>query len=180
MTNSTLLLDQLYQQHYGSMLKFAQQRCHCTAQAEDMVMEALTRIAPRIANVRPAAHSSYWRRAVLNVIIEGVRHNNVLQMLSIEVGEAIAQENGDMVPQFVAGNAPVYADIESLMLQNAVRESVMILTEEHREVILRKYFADEDLEAISAAIGRPPGTVKSRLGRARAALKKPLQSRLDR
>lgn len=58
-----------------------------------------------------------------------------------------------------------------------VREAVLELKEEYREVITCVYFLEMSVETTANHLSIPPGTVKSRLSRARSALKEILERR---
>jgi RNA polymerase sigma-70 factor (ECF subfamily) len=63
------------------------------------------------------------------------------------------------------------AVLEGLQLERMVQEGIAALDEEHRELIVLRDVEDLSYEEISAVTGLPDGTVKSRLHRARMALK---------
>ena len=63
------------------------------------------------------------------------------------------------------------AVLEGLQLERLVQEAIAQLDEEHRELIVLRDVENLSYEEISAITGLPDGTVKSRLHRARMALK---------
>lgn len=69
--------------------------------------------------------------------------------------------------------------IEHSEVQIAVRNAVMELSDEYREVITLCDFEDMSYDAIAEILECPVGTVKSRLNRARTALKKKLSSKAE-
>lgn len=72
-------------------------------------------------------------------------------------------------------------DIESDFLENdiksAVRQTVDSLSDKFRIVVYMFYFADMSIEQISCNLKIPKGTVKSRLNRARAIIKKEMEEK---
>ncbi len=72
-------------------------------------------------------------------------------------------------------------DIESDFLENdiksAVRQIVDNLSDKFRIVVYMFYFADMSIEQISCNLKIPKGTVKSRLNRARAIIKKEMEEK---
>jgi RNA polymerase sigma-70 factor (ECF subfamily) len=55
---------------------------------------------------------------------------------------------------------------------NAVRRAVLALPVRYREPVVLFYFHEMDVSAAAKTMGMPEGTVKARLARARALLKK--------
>jgi RNA polymerase sigma-70 factor (ECF subfamily) len=55
---------------------------------------------------------------------------------------------------------------------NAVRRAVLALPVRYREPVVLFYFHEMDVSAAARTMGMPEGTVKARLARARALLKK--------
>jgi RNA polymerase sigma-70 factor (ECF subfamily) len=56
-----------------------------------------------------------------------------------------------------------------------VEAAMARLPEEMRAVVVLRAYHDFDYDEIAAALGLEPGTVKSRLGRARSALREVLE-----
>jgi RNA polymerase sigma factor (sigma-70 family) len=59
----------------------------------------------------------------------------------------------------------------------AMRDAIQALSPDDREVIYLRYFLDLSEQEIAVAIGRRPGTVKSRLSRARGRLRAVIETR---
>ena len=55
--------------------------------------------------------------------------------------------------------------------QEAVRDAILQLTPEYRQIVVLRFLEDLSYEEIGAALKLPSGTVKSRLNRAKAQLK---------
>jgi RNA polymerase sigma-70 factor (ECF subfamily) len=70
------------------------------------------------------------------------------------------------------------SSLEREEFKEAVWQAIMELDPEHREIIILSHFEGLRYEEIASLLGCPVGTVKSRLYRARAALKEKLTSRL--
>ncbi len=73
-----------------------------------------------------------------------------------------------------AGWDPAEDPPDNLMDIMAVRRALTMLPPEHREILLLFYFDEMKYEEIAEALDIPMGTVKSRLSRAKAALKEAL------
>lgn len=72
-----------------------------------------------------------------------------------------------------------YEAVENADRDAQVKRAVMSLPEQYRAVVMCVYFDELSVEETGTALGLPPGTVKSRLFRARDMLKKKLEGRLD-
>jgi RNA polymerase sigma-70 factor (ECF subfamily) len=91
-----------------------------------------------------------------------------------ELDENSAGANGATV------NAPVRAALpdralEGIQMEELLKEAVNSLDEEHRIVVVLRDVEDLSIEEICEITDLPDGTVKSRLHRARLALRKKLQ-----
>jgi RNA polymerase sigma factor (sigma-70 family) len=64
--------------------------------------------------------------------------------------------------------------LESTLLRRTVEEVMKQLSDDHRAVLVLRVFHDLDYPEIATALGIEEGTVKSRLSRARAALRQAL------
>ncbi len=82
------------------------------------------------------------------------------------------------LPESGRGRLPVEASpparAEAAEAAARVREAVLALPEDQRDIVLLRYMEDASLGEIAAAIGIPEGTVKSRLFAARARLRSAL------
>jgi RNA polymerase sigma-70 factor (ECF subfamily) len=64
-------------------------------------------------------------------------------------------------------------------MHRALLEQVRALAPEFREVVVLHHMEEMDVREISRTLGVPEGTVKSRLGRARAKLREALAGWMD-
>lgn len=126
----------------------------CAGDAEDALQEAYTRAAARWGQLdEPEA----WVRTVaLNLARDGYRRRVV---------RARAHRR--------AGPAPDVPDLDPTAV--AVAAALRTLSAEHREVLVLHYLVDLTVEDVARQLGRPSGTVKAQLVRARAAMAAALQ-----
>lgn len=131
--------------------------------AEDLVQETLVRAwqhpealrADDFDSVRP------WLLTVARRLAIDARRAR--QARPAEVGDAVLE------------NARVCADhAERAAAALDVRDAVKTLTPEHREVLVLVYFQGASVAEAAAALGIPPGTVKSRAYYALRALRRVL------
>jgi RNA polymerase sigma-70 factor (ECF subfamily) len=156
-------LRTLYDAHAGAIMGFA---LHLTGgdrgRAEDIVQETLLRawMHPDAIAERPARP---WLFAVArNLAVDAYRARRARPH---EVGEAALE--------LVA--AP--DDAERALESWAVADAVRALRPDHRRVLLETYYRGKSVAEAAAALGIPPGTVKSRTFYALRALKLALEER---
>jgi RNA polymerase sigma-70 factor (ECF subfamily) len=132
---------------------------------EDVAQEAFIRVCRGLARFDPAggARLSTWiltvaTRTCLNAIRDGRR---AAAELAAEVEPGAAPDDPERT----------VADRE---LGRRVEVAMAALSEELRAVLVLRAYHDFDYDQIAAAVGVEIGTVKSRLARARAALREAL------
>jgi RNA polymerase sigma-70 factor, ECF subfamily len=143
--------------------------------AEDVAQEVFIAVFKTIDSFREESKFSTWLYRV------SVNHcKNRIKYLARrhdrdrdELDENSAGANG------VAIGAParISADraLEGIQMEELLREAINSLDEEHRTVVVLRDVEDLSIEEICEITDLPDGTVKSRLHRARLALRKKLQ-----
>lgn len=127
--------------------------------ADDLVQEALARALERRASFRSDMALRPWLLAILhNVFVDGVRRRRA-ELTRLEVSEAVA----------TALDAPQ----EHAVRLAEVRARFDALPEDQRAALHLVAIEGLSYQDAAAAIGAPIGTLMSRLGRARAALRAP-------
>jgi RNA polymerase sigma-70 factor, ECF subfamily len=120
--------------------------------AEDAVQEAFARASTRWARLRAYDAPEAWvRRVALNLATSGLRHTRRQLAILARLGAATAE------PPRSTDRLAIQAGLRRLPLRQ-------------RQVLVLHYGADLPVEEVARQLRVPPGTVKSRLARARAAL----------
>ena len=144
----------------GPLVNMAWRYCRDRARAEEMAQEALVRAWRGLAQWRREGSFSTWlfalaanvfrselkRFQVVSVPMEGVREPS---MGATQEGEMARRQSSDQV-----------------------RRAVLALPHRYREPVILYYFHEMDVEEAARSMKMPEGTVKARLARARALLKK--------
>ncbi len=126
--------------------------------ADDLVQECLIRAVEKIDSWQPGTNLRAW----LLVILKNVFRND-LRKKGREVSFS-PQEDSDLT---VA--VPAAQDARMALLE--VRDAFLKLSEEHREILLLVAIEGLKYEEAAVVLDVPVGTVRSRLSRARLALR---------
>lgn len=158
--------DRLCLEHGDRLFRQALGLCRDRAAAEDLVQETLIaawrslgryhggcRFFTWLCSILIHRHRTAWRRRwSLGFSGRGARSGNG------------AETEADWLPECVADpSASPELRAEAAERAAAVRASLDRLPAKQREVVFLRFYAEDSLEGIAAALGCPVGTVKSRL-----------------
>lgn len=140
------------------------------ADASDAAQEALVRVCMRLQNFRgDSAFSTWLFRVVTNTCLDELRRRGRLRHASLD--DVMPIEEG-VVPRQAPDEAesPVeYAERHEV--QAAVQRAINRLPDEYRVVVILRDLQGLSYHEIAAMLGTTLGTIKSRLHRARQALR---------
>jgi len=145
------------------------------ADASDAAQEALVRVCLRLHNFRgDSAFSTWLFRVVTNTCLDELRRRGRLRHASLD--DVLPLEEGAVQRQ-----APDEADspvehAERQEVQAAVQRAIKRLPDEYRVVVVMRDIQGLSYHEIAALLGTTLGTIKSRLHRARQALRAILRS----
>jgi RNA polymerase sigma-70 factor (ECF subfamily) len=129
-------------------------------EAEDAVQDALLRAWRSIGSLRDVEGFQAWfDRILVNGCRDRLRRRRTIRFVPL-----------DSTVDPAARGDPFRAIAE----RDAILAGLEALDPDEKVVVVLHYWADLPLEAIAARVGIPLGTVKSRLHRARAALRRQL------
>jgi RNA polymerase sigma-70 factor, ECF subfamily len=135
------------------------------AEAEEIAQEVFLRVYRSIAEFRGDARLSTWLYAItsrlcLNRLMSGDRR--------------LRSDDAEAIDRMPGGGNPA-ALVERSEVESALREAIAGLPEERRIVVVLRDLEGLSYEEISEALDLEPGTVRSRLHRARMDLKAKLE-----
>jgi len=162
-------LDDLYR---APMARFFYRLCHDRDRAEDLVQELFLKLVTSGDRYHAEGKLSlFLYRVATNLWIDHYRHGQVRpKLLAYDALEAAA--GGGPVALAFAGKeatpAQAFAARDELA---ALRRAIACLTEPHREVLELAIYEGRPYGEISAVLGIPVGTVKSRMHNAVAVLR---------
>jgi RNA polymerase sigma-70 factor (ECF subfamily) len=148
----------LFDDHHLPLFRFAWRLTGSTADAEDIVQECF------LALLRPECSFDPARTAIRTYLFGAVRNQSLKRLRRREQGEAA--ESAD----------PRTPETEALRgeITEAVADAIAALPESQREVLLLAHYEQLSLAEIAEITQLEVSAVKSRLQRARAALRETL------
>lgn len=140
------------------------------ADASDAAQEALVRVYTRIDRFRgDAAFSTWLFRVVTNTCLDELRRRGRLNCASLD--EPVNTDEG-LVPRQGAVDYDTPLDqVQRGEVQEAVQRAISRLPDDYRVVVVLRDLQEYSYQQIAVYLGTSLGTVKSRLHRARQALR---------
>lgn len=166
----------LVERHQKKMINVAYRMTGNYDEAFDIVQDAFLSAYRAIGQFRAEARFSTWLCGiVLNAAKTRLKRAKDHPILSLDDP---AGPSGPLVARAAAGGASALEVLERKEIQAAVRHCIGTLGEEYREVMVLRDTLGYAYEEIRAMLGVPEGTIKSRLFRAREAVKNCLKATL--
>lgn len=151
----------LVEQYRDNVYRLAYRMCGNAYDADEAAQEAFVAAWRALPNFRGDAKFSTWLyRLTTNAAIDVMRREKRHQ--TVGDGEKMELADDADSPQ---------ETVERTEQQEAVQKALATLSEEYREVLLLRYMEELDYAEIADVLQLPSGTVKSRINRAKAALK---------
>ncbi|MFA6032521.1 MAG: sigma-70 family RNA polymerase sigma factor [Myxococcota bacterium] len=165
--------DELVGRHQKRMLNVAYRMIGNYDEACDVVQEAFLGAYRSIGSFRRESRFTTWMCTIVmnhaknRLQQRKARHSRECASIDapIETGE------GCMVRQIKSGADSALERMERQDIQKRVQDCIATLEREHREVLVLRDMQGHSYEEIMAMLKLPDGTVKSRLHRARSAMK---------
>ena len=172
---------ELVRAHGGKLLAVARRMLRSEEDARDAVQEAFLSAFRSIDRFEGGARLSTWlHRIVVNAALMRLRTRRRKPEGPIDDLLPGFLEDGHMaVPAQPWREVPV-DEVESAELRRLVLAKIHDLPESHRNVLLLRDIEGLDTDEAARALGIAPGAVKTRLHRARQALRGLLEPHLSR
>ncbi|HEY3379958.1 MAG TPA: sigma-70 family RNA polymerase sigma factor [Armatimonadota bacterium] len=171
LTGDQAAFRQLYEAYAPFVYRLTLRMLANPDDAADLTQEIFVRAYQRLHTVRDGTAFQAWlTRLAVNMTHDRARRAKPVQ---VPFDEEFA--DGVALAATADGEERVLAGERSAQLHAALRA----LSNEHRLVVILHHLEDKPVEEISALLQIPVGTVKSRLGRARAELRKRLAGYFD-
>ena len=144
------------------------------AEAEDVAQEVFIQVFKTIDTFREESKLSTWLyRVAVNLCKNRIKYLARRQDRNkdqLDEANEAAASSAAAAP----GGPPRRPDraVEGAQIEKVLQEAIATLDEDHRVLVVLRDIEDLSIEEICAITGLPDGTVKSRLHRARLALRK--------
>ena len=168
---NTLAFEELVRLHEKKVYALTLRMCGNSDDAADAAQEAFLSAWRGLPSFRGEAGFSTWLyRLTSNAAIDQLRKGKRQR-------EEASLDDGDL-PLDVPDRQPGPQEaVESAELQRAVADGLRELSEDHRQILLLREYQGLSYDEIAQALEVDLGTVKSRISRARRALRKILLER---
>jgi RNA polymerase sigma-70 factor (ECF subfamily) len=144
----------------GPLVNMAWRYCRDRGRAEEMAQEAFIRAWRGLAQWRREGSFSTWLFALAANVYRSELKRFPTETLPLdEVSEP-------------AGPASQHRELAIKSSHETVRRAVLALPPRYREPVILYYFHEQDVAAAAGNLGLPEGTLKARLSRARALLRR--------
>lgn len=170
--------DILVREHYSLVYNIAYRMLGDHDRAADATQSAMVRAYKALSRFRQDATFSTWLyRIVTNVCLDELRQKERgTQSLTLLTENSDTELEERDIPDSKGDPA---ADAEQRERQELVQEALGRLASEHRAVVVMYDLSGLSYEEMAETLEIPLGTVKSRLNRARHALKEELAADME-
>ena len=170
--------ETLIQSHQKRVYNIALRMTGNPEDAQELAQDAIVRAFTSIGKFRGDSSFSTWLyRITINVCTDFLRKRRKTTVISMEQGP-VSNENNQGIQ--IEEEAPGPDELaEKKQLKELVREAIDLLSDEHKQVLILRDIMDMSYKEIANTLNVNEGTIKSRLNRARAGLKKIIIQRAE-
>ncbi len=161
--------EELVERHQERAFNIAYRLLGQREDAEDATQEAFVRAFRGLRGFGGQAQFGTW---LTRIVI------NVCRTCGARRGRLKVTGEMDLASHW-AGNSDPAEDAERERLRGVVHQALGELPRKYREVLVLYELEGMSYEEVAAVMGRPVGTIRSRLNRARLALRDKLEGRID-
>jgi RNA polymerase sigma-70 factor, ECF subfamily len=153
-------------EHADGLFSYAYALTRNVHEAEDLVQETYLRAIAAMDRFREDGNAKAWLYTILrNIRLNQVRQQRIKpKLLELDAHE----DSADLLVE--AGKDPHTLYVSKMEIRQ-LRAAIQQLSEEFREIILLREFAELSYKEIATVLGCAPGTVMSRMARARRKLR---------
>ncbi len=171
--------ETLVRTHGPRMLAVAQRLLGDEAEAADAVQDAFVSAWKSLDRFEGGSLLSTWlHRIVVNSALMRIRSRKRRHETSIDALLPSYLEDGHRRDPRPAWDAPADALVQRQEMRQMIRDKINLLPDDYRTVIMLRDIEGLDTDATAEAIGTTSGAVKTRLHRARMALRQLLEGEL--
>jgi len=160
--------ERLLRPHIDPMYRFAFRLCGSRDDAEELVQSFLTRLYPKLEMIEKIEKLSPWLcRGLYNLYVDGYRRQQRENTI-FDVDEVIDDVSDE--------TDTTYARASNIELSSRIEAALEQLNPDQKLLVLLHDSEGYTLHELSGILQVPLGTLKSRLNRAHARLKKTLST----
>lgn len=164
---------ELIQRHQPAIFRMVHRHLRQREEAEDVVQQIFLKAYQHLGNFRGESKFFTWLYTIaLNLVRNHVRQRNIRRMDSIDV---IGKTEDSPVPQWHDKSPSPTEILDHRWELERIRTAVESLSEVHRAIFTLHYFQYFSLKEVAVRVGRPVGTVRVYLHRARTMVLNQLQ-----
>ncbi len=168
----------LIERHEGRVFGIVYQYIGEEEEARDITREVFYKAFRSIQRFRGNSKFSSWIcRIAINRSIDHLRRKKHIRIDSLD--EPVSTGSGEVEREFPDTAASPADEAERSELAGRIAEAVQRLSPKLRTVILLREYEGMSIEEIAEVVGVSPGTVKSRIFRARERLRRVLASYVE-
>jgi len=166
--------QQLFEKYQRGVYNIIFQMVRSDADAADLTQDVFVRVWKSLPRLEaPEAFASWVYRIATNLSRNWIRDNTRVRQESLDQPVGSGEEEGS--PREVADPTGDPAAItQTRSMQDVVQRAIHALSEDHRLVVTLHHLEGKSVEEIADIMKCSVGTVKSRLSRARDALRRKL------
>ena len=153
--------EQLVVSYRDQVFRLALRMCGSEADADEVAQEAFLSAWKALPNFRGESQFSTWLYQLTTHAAIDLMRREKRQIAAADITEVSAADPAPSPQQ----------QAEQSEQREIVRDAILQLAPEQREVVVLRFMEELSYEEIGAVLKLPPGTVKSRLNRAKAQLK---------
>jgi RNA polymerase sigma-70 factor (ECF subfamily) len=161
--------DALVRKYEQRAYQYAYRLTRNMEEASDIVSEAFLRVYNAVGNFRGQSAFSTWLYRILTNCYLDARKKSKHRTVSLE--EQLHLESGEVERQFEDPAMGPAEEVERNARETAVQTALAQMPEYQHAMLVMYHVEGLSYEEIAAALDLPLGTVKSRLNRARLALR---------
>ena len=159
--------EQLVVAYRDQVFRLALRMCGNEADADEVAQEAFLSAWKALPNFRGDSQFSTWLYQLTSHAAIDLMRREKRQITADDITEVSAADPAPSPQQ----------QAEQSEQREIVRDAILQLAPEQREVVVLRFMEELSYEEIGAVLTLPPGTVKSRLNRAKSQLKDILSKR---
>ena len=167
--------SELVQIYEKKAYNFAFRMLRDKEEAEDATQEAFLRVFDKIDTFSGNSSFSTWFFTVLNNVCLDILRKRARRVNTISINQTKDAED-EFELQIEDSSPGPYEELQKKTAMELLEESLELLSQEHKEVIILRDINGFEYEDIAKILGVSLGTVKSRISRARLSLRKILEN----